>query len=138
MVAGLENYIPLSDLGGIGELNTGNDITGVQESSSLSSAPLSGQFGGGGRKRKQKQKQKHKNNKSKKKRIRRTRGSKGRRTKHCRCKVCRCKTCTCNKKNRHKSNNLIGGFPFRASGKKYRKKDRKKTKLKGKRSRGKH
>jgi len=86
---------------------------------------------GGGKRKNQKK------SKSKKKRIRRKRGSKGRRTKHCRCKVCRCKTCTCNKKNRHKSNNLIGGF-FRASGKKYRKKDRKKTKLKGKRSRGKH
>ena len=83
---------------------------------------------GGGRRKNQKK------SKSKKKRIRRTRRSKGRRTKHCRCKVCHCKTCTCNKKNRHKSNNLIGGFLFRASGKK----NRKKTKLKGKRSRGKH
>lgn len=92
MVASQQNYVSLSNLGGIGELNAGTDITGIQEASSLSSAPLTGQVGG---KRKQKSNRKAK---SKKRKVRRTRRSKGRRTKHCKCKVCRCKTCKCNKK----------------------------------------
>lgn len=91
MVAGQQNHIPLSDQGG---LNAGTDITGFQETSSLSSAPLTGQVGGKRKHKKNKLQKKH----SKKRRVRRSRRSKGRRTKHCRCKVCRCKTCKCNKK----------------------------------------